>query len=84
MNQTPTNQVHADRTYGDAAADIANPLAVWRIGIAGGLTAILCCAGPTVLAGVRSPAKRLLGVLGIAVATYAMLYAVTTWLGTLA
>ncbi len=132
MNQTPTNQVHADRTSGDAAADIANPLAVWRIGIAGGLTAILCCVGPTVLAmsawsaqpprssgpptsttvrlvvppgwarrdgepgywcsrrnqctlaGVRSLRKRLLGILGIAVTTYAMLYAVTTWLGTLA
>lgn len=109
------------------------PLSVWRIGIAGGLTAILCCVGPTVLAllgvvsagtafvwatdlydgyawwfrlagllvltglvygslrrrnqcsiaGVRSLRKRLLAVLGVAVGTYAVLYAVTTWLGTL-
>ena len=134
MNQTPTNQAPADRTSGDAAARRQGPLAVWRIGIAGGLTAILCCVGPTVLAmlgvvsagtafvwatelydgyawwfrlaglvvlsglvywslrrrnqcslaGVRSLRKRLLAVLGIAVGTYALLYAVTTWLGTLA
>ncbi len=107
---------------------------MWRIGIAGGLTAILCCVGPTVLAlfgvvsagtafvwatdlydgyawwfrlaglvvlaslvywslrrrnqctlaGVRSLRNRLLAVLGIAVGTYVVLYAVTTWLGTLA
>lgn len=25
------------------------PLSVWRIGIAGGLTAILCCVGPAVV-----------------------------------
>lgn len=36
------------------------------------------------LAGIRSIRKRLLAVLGIAVGTYALLYAVTTWLGTLA
>jgi len=115
-------------------AGTRGPLAVWRIGIAGGLTAILCCVGPTVLAlfgvvgagtafvwatdlydgyawwfrlagllvlsglvylslrrrnqcslaGVRSLRRRLLAVLGIAVGTYAVLYAVTTWLGTLA
>ena len=134
MDQTPTNQASADRTSGDAAAGRRGPLAVWRIGIAGGLTAILCCVGPTVLAmlgvvsagtafvwatdlydgfawsfrlagllvlaglvywslrrrnqcslaGIRSIRKRLLAVLGIAVGTYALLYAVTTWLGTLA
>jgi hypothetical protein len=110
------------------------PLPVWRIGIAGGLTGILCCVGPTVLAllgvvsagtayawatniyngyawwfrlaglavlvglvwwslrrrnqcsiaGVRSVRTRLLAVLGVAVGTYAALYAVTTWLGTFA
>ena len=50
MNQTPTNQTPADRVSGGTAADRQSPLAVWRIGIAGGLTAILCCVGPTVLA----------------------------------
>lgn len=134
MNQTTANHVPADSTSGDAAAGRQNPLAVWRIGIAGGLTAILCCVGPTVLAllgvvsagtafvwatdlydgyawwfrlaglvvlaglvywslrsrkqcslaGVRSLRKRPLAVLAIAIGTYAVLYAVTTWLGTLA
>ncbi len=70
MKRTPTNQAPADRTSGETAADRPGPLAVWRIGITGGLTAILCCVGPTVL--------------GIAVGTYVVLYAVTTWLGTLA
>jgi len=36
------------------------------------------------IAGVRSLRKRLLAVLAIAVGTYAALYALTTWLGTLA
>jgi hypothetical protein len=36
------------------------------------------------LAGVRRLRWRLLGVLGIAVATYVALYVVTTWLGTYA
>lgn len=36
------------------------------------------------LAGVRRRRWRLLGVLGIAVTTYIALYALTTWLGTLA
>lgn len=134
MKQTPTNQAPADRASGDTAAGRQSQLAVWRIGIAGGLTAIFCCVGPTMLAllgvvsagtafvwatdlydgyawwfrlagllvlaglvywslrrrnqcslaGVRSLRKRLLAVLGIAVGTYAVLYAVTTWLGTLA
>jgi len=133
MNQTPTSQAPAERTSGETAAGRQSPLAVWRIGIAGGLTAILCCVGPTVLAmlgvvsagtafvwatdlydgyawwfrlagllvlaglvywslrrrnqcslaGVRSLRKRLLAVVGIAVGTYAVLYTVTTWLGTL-
>lgn len=110
------------------------PLSVWRIGIAGGFTAILCCVGPTMLAllgivsagtafvwatdlydgyawwfrlagvavlggliywslrrrnqcslaGVRAARGRLFALLAIAVATYVALYAVTTWLGTLA
>jgi hypothetical protein len=110
------------------------PLSVWRIGIAGGLTAILCCVGPAALAllgivsagtafvwatdlyagyawwfrlagvlvlaglvywalrrrnqcslpGVRSVGRRLLAVVGVAVGTYALPYAVSTWLGTLA
>lgn len=123
-----------DRSDPDTATGPRNPLAVWRIGIAGGLTAILCCVGPTVLAlfgvvgagtafvwatdlydgyawwfrlagllvlgglvhvslrrrnqcslaGVRNLRTRLLAVVGIAVGTYALLYAATTWLGNLA
>lgn len=41
-------------------------------------------AGRIGLAGLRSLRWRLLGVLGVAVVTYAVLYAVTTWLGTFA
>jgi hypothetical protein len=102
-----------------------------RIGIAAGVTGLLCCVGPTVLAllgvvsagtafvwatdlydgyawlfrlaglavlaglvvwslrrrdqctlgGVRASWPRLLLALGIAVGTYVLLYAVTTWLG---
>jgi hypothetical protein len=105
-----------------------------RIGIVAGLTGILCCVGPTVLAllgmvsagtafvwatdlydgyawwfrgagllvlgvlltwslrrrnqctlaGARTLWPRLLATLGIAVLTYAALYALTTWLGTFA
>jgi hypothetical protein len=123
-----------DRTDQGATRTRELPLPVWRIGIAGGLTGILCCVGPTVLAllgvvsagtayawatdiydgyawwfrlaglavlaglawwslrrrnqcsiaGVRSVRTRLLAVLGVAVGTYAALYAVTTWLGTFA
>lgn len=133
MKRTPTNPEPVATAAEATAAGRQSPLAVWRIGIAGGLTAILCCVGPTVLAilgvvsagtafvwatdlydgyawwfrlaglvvlvglvywslrrrnqcslaGVRSVRKRLLGVLGVAVGTYALLYAVTTWLGTL-
>jgi hypothetical protein len=36
------------------------------------------------LAGIRKLRRRLLGVLGVAVATYVVLYVLTTWLGTLA
>jgi hypothetical protein len=128
MTQTST-----DHSGPGSQAATRRPFSVWRIGMAGGLTAILCCVGPTVLAllgvisagtafvwatdlydgyawwfrlagllvlavlvyvslrrrnqcsiaGVRSLRKRLLAVLGIAVGTYAALYAVTTWLGTL-
>jgi len=105
-----------------------------RIGIAAGITGLLCCVGPTVLAllgvvsagtafvwandlydgyswlfrlaglavlaglvawalrrrnqctlgGVRNTWPRLALALGIAVGTYLVLYAVTTWLGTFA
>jgi hypothetical protein len=105
-----------------------------RIGLAAGITGLLCCVGPTVLAllgvvsagtafvwatdlyagyawwfraggllllagllvwslrrrsqcslgGVRKTWRRLVLALGVAVATYAVLYAVTTWLGTFA
>jgi hypothetical protein len=132
MTQTPTDR--SDRSDEDTAPAPGRPLAVWRIGIAGGLTAILCCVGPTVLAllgvvsagtafvwatdlydgyawwfrlagllvlaglvvvslqrrnqcsiaGVRSLRRRLLAVAGIAIGTYAALYALTTWLGDLA
>lgn len=117
-----------------ATDGIGDRLPVWRIGIAGGITGILCCVGPTVLAvlgiisaatafgwannlydnyawwfrlgglavlalliwislrrqgqcsidGVRRRRKRLFMVLVIAAGTYALLYAVTTWLGTFA
>lgn len=109
-------------------------LPVWRIGVVSGLTGILCCVGPTVLAllgvvsagtafawatdlydgyawwfrlggltllcvlvvvalrrrnvcsvgGVRRLKWRLAAALAVAVGTYAVLYGVTTWLGTLA
>ncbi len=102
----------------------------WRIGVLAGVTGILCCVGPTVLAavgvvsgatalswgntlydgyawwfrvaglavlaglvwwslrrqnacsvaGVRRIRTRLLGLVGIAAATYAGLYALTSWL----
>jgi hypothetical protein len=44
-----------------------------RMGLLAGATALLCCLGPTVLA-----------LLGVAGATYLVLYAVSTWLGTFA
>jgi hypothetical protein len=131
MTQAPTDR--SDRSDTDAPGSPRPTLAVWRIGIAGGLTAILCCVGPTVLAllgvvsagtafvwatdlydgyawwfrlagllvlaglvvvslrrrnqcsinGVRSLRRRLPAVVGIAIGTYAVLYALTTWLGTL-
>lgn len=105
-----------------------------RIGVAAGVTGLLCCVGPTVLAllgvvsagtafvwandlydgyawpfrlgglalliglvawslrrrnqctlgGIRQSWPRLLLALGMAVATYRVLYAATTWLGTFA
>jgi hypothetical protein len=80
-----------------------------RIGLAAGITGMLCCVGPTVLAliGVVSAGTAfvwatdlyhgygwwfrggglllLVGLaVGVAVATYALLYAVTTSLGTFA
>lgn len=119
------------RTYLDAPA---RGLPVARIGFVAGLTGILCCVGPTVLAllgvitagtafvwatdlydgyawwfrlgglvvlialvvwsltrrsqcslaGARRVWPRLAAAVLIAVATYAALYAVTTWLGTFA
>ncbi|TDD55241.1 hypothetical protein [Saccharopolyspora elongata] len=75
-------------------------LPMWRIGITGGVVGLLCCIGPTVLgllvwlsprrrnqcsiAGVRRWRWRLLDDLAIGVVAYGVLYAVTTWLGTLA
>lgn len=105
-----------------------------RIGIAAGVTGLLCCVGPSVLAllgvvsagtafvwandlydgyawffrlggllllgglvwwslrrrnqcslrGARSQRRRIVLALGVAVGTYAVLYSVTTWLGTFA
>jgi hypothetical protein len=110
------------------------PLAVWRIGVTGGVVGILCCVGPTALAllgivsagtafawatdlshgygwwfrlgglaalgllvwlalrrrdqcsiaGVVRWRGRLLGIGTIAVGTYGALYALTTWVGTVA
>lgn len=73
---------------------------VLRIGVVSGVTGILCCAGPTVPAllgwlalrrrnacsadGVKRLRRRLAGAVAVAVVTYAILYGVTTWLGTLA
>lgn len=118
----------------DADARLSRPLAVGRIGVLGGLTGILCCVGPTVLAllgvvgastafvwatdlydhdrwwfrlagitvmavvvwwslrrremctlqGLRDVRLRLLLIGVVAVVTYLGLYALTTWLGTLA
>lgn len=59
------------------SAPSETPLAVWRIGVTGGLVGIPCCVGPTVLAlGIVSAgtaftalAGRLLGILAIAVGT---------------
>lgn len=118
----------------ESAGKQSGPLAVWRIGVAGGVVGILCCVGPAVLAllgivsagtafvwatdlygnyawwfrlagltamtvlvwvalrrrhqcslaGVRRIRWRLLGMVGVAVVTYVVLYTVTTWLGTLA
>lgn len=123
-----------DQEMSRRARTSPRPLAVWRIGIAGGVTAILCCVGPTLMAligvvgagtayvwatdlydgyawwfriagllvltalvysalrrrhqcsltGVRTARTRLLAILGVALGTYAVLYAITTWLGTLA
>lgn len=117
-----------------AARTTQRGLPAIRIGLAAGITGLLCCVGPTVLAllgvvsagtafvwatdlyggyawwfragsllllvgllvwalrrrnqrslgGVRSTWPRLVLALGVAVATYAVLYAVTTWLGTFA
>lgn len=129
----PMTETSTNRQQAVPSPEGNRSLPVWRIGIAGGLTAILCCVGPTVLAlfgivsagtafvwatdlydgyawwfrltglvvlavlvyvslrrrnqcsiaGVRSLRRRLFAVLGIALGTYAVLYAVTTWLGTL-
>jgi hypothetical protein len=118
----------------DAPSSAWRPPAVVRIGVVSGVTGILCCVGPTVLAllgvvsagtafawatdlydgyawwfrlaglavlivlvwvslrrrrmcsiaGLRRLRWRLLSVAGIAVATYAVLWGVTTWLGTFA
>lgn len=122
------------QTKGVRAGTRAGGLPAIRIGLAAGITGLLCCVGPTVLAllgvvsagtafvwasdlydgyawwfraggllllivlvvwwmrrrdecslgGVRRTWPRLLLALGVAVATYAALYAVTTWLGTFA
>ena len=126
MTETPATE--------ESRRSRADRLPVWRMGLAGGLVAILCCVGPTVLAllgivsaatafawatdlydnyawwfrlgglavlvllvwwslrrrdqcsvaGLRRWRWRLLGVLTVAVGTYVALYALTTWLGTLA
>ena len=122
------------QTRGTPSRTRAGGLPAIRIGLAAGITGLLCCVGPTVLAllgvvsagtafvwatdlydgyawwfraigllllvgllvwslrrraqcslrGARKTWPRLLLALGVAVATYAALYAVTTWLGTFA
>ncbi len=124
----------ATSEVGEQPVDVRKGLPAVRIGILGGLTGILCCVGPTVLAvfgivsaatafswatnlydnyawwfrigglllmavvimlalrkrnqcsiaGARTYRKKILIALGVAVVTYAALYALTTWLGTLA
>lgn len=129
---TPTS-TGADRSrlFPDPNPATANPAPPrWRIGVLAGITGILCCVGPTVLAalgiisgataltwgndlyggyawwfrlaglavlavltwwslrrqhacslaGVRRVRGRPLGLVGVAVATYAVLYALTSWL----
>lgn len=118
----------------DSSRESASPLPSVRIGVLAGLTGILCCVGPTVLAmvgvvgagtayawantlydgyawffrlagllvlgglvawslkrrnqctlaGARRVRPKLVMSLGIAVLTYALLYGLTTWLGTFA
>jgi hypothetical protein len=56
-----------------------------RIGLAGGLVGMLCCVGPTVLlVGAKAARWRLALVAGVAVATYGVLYGLTTLAGALA
>jgi hypothetical protein len=121
-------------TSTSSATGTRRRLPALRIGVIAGLTGILCCVGPTVLAllsivsagtafawandlydgyawwfrlagllvlgglvlwslrrrdqcslrGVRDNWRRLALALGVAAATYVVLYAVTTWLGTFA
>lgn len=129
MNQT------GEQTSGRSGTSARHrDLPAVRIGVLAGVTGILCCVGPTVLAllgvvsagtafvwandlydgyawwfrlaalgvlvglvvralrrrgqctlgGVRKSWPRLLLALGVAVGTYLVLYAVTTWLGTFA
>ena len=129
---TPSPAVEPDGA--EPSAESTPPLPAVRIGVLAGLTGILCCVGPTVLAlvgvvgagtayawantlydgyawffrlagllvlgglvawslkrrnqctlsGARRVWPKLTMSLGIAVLTYALLYALTTWLGTFA
>ncbi|MDI3313364.1 MAG: hypothetical protein QJR12_03470 [Mycobacterium sp.] len=130
MNTAGNHHVSAVSDDVEGSPGSAGRLAVWRIGIIGGLVGMLCCVGPTVLAlvgivsagtafawanelygnyawwfrlgglavlallvwiglrrrnqcslaGIRRLRWRLMAMLVIAIATYGVLYAVTTWL----
>lgn len=134
MSTSTSSSQAGERDSLDASAEPASQLPSVRIGMLAGLTGILCCVGPTVLAivgvvgagtayawantlydgyawlfrlagllvlgglvawslkrrnqcsltGARRVWPKLTMSLGVAVLTYAALYALTTWLGTFA
>jgi hypothetical protein len=134
MSTSTSPSATGERDGAELATDSTPPLPSVRIGVLAGLTGILCCVGPSVLAmvgvvgagtayawantlydgyawffrlagllvlgglvawslkrrnqctlaGARRVWPKLTMSLGIAVLTYALLYALTTWLGTFA
>ncbi|GAW49221.1 MULTISPECIES: hypothetical protein [unclassified Nocardioides] len=134
MSTSTSPSPSGERDDLDSSRESASPLPSVRIGVLAGLTGILCCVGPTVLAmvgvvgagtayawantlydgyawffrlagllvlgglvawslkrrnqctlaGARRVWPKLTMSFGIAVLTYALLYGLTTWLGTFA